>query len=439
MALDYLNRKDTLENTMISNFKLIREMEGYGEGVAGALAGAAGSIGKGTFKASLAVGKGAYNKFTPERVKFIVNKIAAIIKKILGSIKKMIQNLYNLVLGADKRLASMLDSLKKSIGKASSGRYPKVMKIIDLDSLNEIGLNNQGENTRITIMRNFLNKIKEEGSLLKDLDFSSKENIMSSIGSLLTRLNGSEVKDVTPESITNHIRNNLYIFDGIEKQKKSKKTKTNVFSWNKETAISEVKKTLKKYAGNEVYPVLEEVIRKLIEIIEPISKLQVVEFLRGERENVDKLENAINKYLEEFKKAEFEKAEKEKASVEYKNKQQPKQIESGKKEEPKEMRDVTDSAVSSKGESLLMDFYDSIGYFGYAEGIYGDNNSNSNNSTNNKEGGEGELPEEAEALKTLLVEYSKSLNNTIGNISKFYGDLIFVSKKTLNDYFKVTK
>lgn len=439
MALDYLNRKDTLENTMISNFKLIREMEGYGEGVAGALAGAAGSIGKGTFKASLAVGKGAYNKFTPERVKFNVNKIAAIIKKILGSIKKMIQNLYNLVLGADKRLASMLDSLKKSIGKASSGRYPKVMKIIDLDSLNEIGLNNQGENTRITIMRNFLNKIKEEGSLLKDLDFSSKENIMSSIGSLLTRLNGSEVKDVTPESITNHIRNNLYIFDGIEKQKKSKKTKTNVFSWNKETAISEVKKTLKKYDGNEVYPVLEEVIRKLIEIIEPISKLQVVEFLRGERENVDKLENAINKYLEEFKKAEFEKAEKEKASVEYKNKQQPKQIESGKKEEPKEMRDVTDSAVSSKGESLLMDFYDSIGYFGYAEGIYGDNNSNSNNSTNNKEGGEGELPEEAEALKTLLVEYSKSLNNTIGNISKFYGDLIFVSKKTLNDYFKVTK
>ena len=439
MALDYLNRKDTLENTMISNFKLIREMEGYGEGVAGALAGAAGSIGNGTFKASLAVGKGAYNKFTPERVKFIVNKIAAIIKKILGSIKKMIQNLYNLVLGADKRLASMLDSLKKSIGKASSGRYPKVMKIIDLDSLNEIGLNNQGENTRITIMSNFLNKIKEEGSLLKDLDFSSKENIMSSIGSLLTRLNGSEVKDVTPESITNHIRNNLYIFDGIEKQKKSKKTKTNVFSWNKETAISEVKKTLKKYAGNEVYPVLEEVIRKLIEIIEPISKLQVVEFLRGERENVDKLENAINKYLEEFKKAEFEKAEKEKASVEYKNKQQPKQIESGKKEEPKEMRDVTDSAVSSKGESLLMDFYDSIGYFGYAEGIYGDNNSNSNNSTNNKEGGEGELPEEAEALKTLLVEYSKSLNNTIGNISKFYGDLIFVSKKTLNDYFKVTK
>lgn len=435
MALDYLNRKDTLENTMISNYKLIREMEGFGEGIGGVAAG----VTKGTFKASLAVGKGAYNKFTPERVKFIVNKIAAIIKKILGSIKKMIQNLYNLVLGADKRLASMLDSLKKSIGKASSGRYPKVMKIIDLDSLNEIGLNNQGENTRITIMSNFLNKIKEEGSLLKDLDFSSKENIMSSIGSLLTRLNGSEVKDVTPESITNHIRNNLYIFEGIEKQKKSKKTKTNIFSWDKETAISEVKKCLKKYAGDEVYPVLEEVIKKLIEIIEPISKLQVVEFLRGERENVDKLENAINKYLEEFKKAEFEKAEKEKASVEYKNKQQPKQVETEKKEEPKEMRDVTNSAVSGKGESLLMDFYDSIGYFGYAEGIYGDSNSNSNNSTNNKEGGEGELPEEAEALKTLLVEYSKSLNNTIGNISKFYGDLIFVSKKTLNDYFKVTK
>ena len=184
---------------IIENLELITSGEGIFSSTASGVGKAAGAVGKGGFKATVSAGKAA-NRWVDDNIlkgpvgstiKFQKQRLGTMFKTIIDQILRMIDNLYQAIMGMEKRLGRMNNNINQALtNRHPSGKFPdRGDKIITVSGLQKIGLDVSSAGSRASIAANYLEAVTKR-SLLEGIHFGDEVSCKKSIEDLVERITG---------------------------------------------------------------------------------------------------------------------------------------------------------------------------------------------------------------------------------------------------------
>lgn len=416
---------------IIENLELITSGEGIFSSTASGVGKAAGAVGKGGFKATVSAGKAA-NRWVDDNIlkgpvgstiKFQKQRLGTMFKTIIDQILRMIDNLYQAIMGMEKRLGRMINDINQALtNRHPSGKFPdRGDKIITVSGLQKIGLDVSSAGSRASIAANYLEAVTKR-SLLEGIHFGDEVSCKKSIEDLVERITGKRrpYESITREDFRKDIENNLYLFEEMNKavasksaNKASKGVKdmfSKVFNGKQAASLASqaTDKAKEMVPGNELANQSEEALKLLKQTAEVFVKLKAIEFLKKENNHLKDIGNQIDKLLAKVLNEESKR--KTTSAQSYFDKNLFKEIQRA------GFAEAGNPADAVPEEKMPKQNYDEESY------PSGD-----------------EMRKDHELIQVFLVEYSKALNDTIQNISSFFEALLTAGKTTLGEYYRVTE
>ena len=466
------------------NKKIIRDLEARGEGIFASTAKSVGNTVSNT-------ASNAANKFDKKfmsngvgaEIKFNYQRIRTIFKAIIDQIIKMISNLYNAVMGIEKKLSRNINDINTALAKRHpSGEFPDKLRIITPEGLNIIGLDVTQEGSRASIAKGYLETVTKN-SLLEGIHFGDEASEKKAIETLIERISGQKrpFDSITPEQFREDIKNNLYIFnlDQLNKklQAKSKNANTQQAKtfWKKMFGLKQgasvdskmMQEAMSDVNGGSAAEILTNTLNIIKNTAETFVNLNAVNFMRNEDQHLKQIGNDIDKMLEkkirESQQQQKQQNQQQANATNTNNNTTNNTNTNTNNQKPASNTNTTNTATATNNNQPQPKQPNAQSYFddklfkeivkaGYAEGF-------ADNVFNNQKAGQSdgpkntqkpnyeqqaypsatEMEKDHQLIDVFLVEYSKALNDTIQNITYLYEALLAASKTALASYYSVTR
>ena len=448
------------------NYKILDSLEAYGEGILSK--GAKEAIGniksgiRNTTKSAMATGS------------FQWERIRTVMKTIIDQIKKMISNLWNALMGIEQRLSRLINDINNGIAKRHpGGKFPERMSVITPDGLNVIGLDVTKEGSRASIARGYLETVTKN-SLLEGIHFGDEASEKHAIETLVERISGQKrpFDSITPEQFKQDIRNNLYIFNLDELNKKLQAKSKNATTQRSKTFWKSflnmkqgasvdskvLKEAMKDVEGGSAAGLLTDSLNVIKNSAEVFVNLKAVDFMRKEDQHLTQIGNDIDKMLEAKIKADQQQAKQQATtqntstnttSNNNTNSSNQQQANNQQQSNTQNSDDQKPNAQSYFDDKLFNEIVNA-GFAeagGFAANVFGNQkgspdgpaNTAKPNYSNEAYPTSAEMSKDHQLIDIFLVEYSKALNDTIQNVTYLYTALLNAGKTCLAMYYKVTK
>lgn len=447
------------------NYKILESLDAYGEGILKSTQKVIGSVSKNvrnTAKSAAATGS------------FQWERIRTVMKTIIDQIKKMLSNLWNAMMGVEQRLGRLVNDINNAIAKRHpGGKFPERMSVITPDGLNIIGLDVTKEGSRASIARGYLETVTKN-SLLEGIHFGDEASEKHAIETLVERISGQKrpFDSITPEQFKQDIRNNLYIFNLDELNKKLQAKSKNANTQRSKTFWKSflnmkqgasvdskvLKEAMKDVEGGSAAGILSDSLNIIKNSAEVFVNLKAVDFMRKEDQHLTQIGNDIDKMLEAKIKADQQQA-KQQATTQNtnttsnnnsnnntSNQQQANNKQQNNTQNDNEQKPNAQSYFDDKlfNEIVKAGFAEAGGFaanvFNNQKGSSdGPANATKPNYPNEAYPTSEEMSKDHQLIDIFLVEYSKALNDTIQNVTYLYTALLNAGKTCLAMYYKVTK
>ena len=484
MISDLINNTYEMRNdpylAFSENKKIIKDLEARGEGIFKAAANTVGNTVSNT-------ASNAANKFDKKfmsngigaEIKFNYQRIRTIFKAIIDQIIKMISNLYNAVMGIEKKLSRNINDINTALAKRHpSGEFPDKLRIITPEGLNIIGLDVTQEGSRASIAKGYLETVTKN-SLLEGIHFGDEASEKKAIETLIERISGQKrpFDSITPEQFREDIKNNLYIFnlDQLNKklQAKSKNANTQQAKtfWKKMFGLKQgasvdskmMQEAMSDVNGGSAAEILTNTLNIIKNTAETFVNLNAVNFMRNEDQHLKQIGNDIDKMLEKKIRESQQQQKQQQANTTNTNTTTNNTNTNNSNQKPASNTNTANNTATSSNNQTQPKQANAQSYFddklfkeivkaGYAEGF-------ADNVFNNQKAGQSDGPKQTQKpnyeqqaypsatemekdhqlIDVFLVEYSKALNDTIQNITYLYEALLAASKTALASYYSVTR
>lgn len=447
------------------NRKILISLEAYGEGIFGKNVNI-----KETFN-NVKKGVGDAAKGTAASASFQWEKFRTIFKAIIDQIKKMISNLWHSLMGVEKGLERLVNDINNAIAKRHpGGKFPEKMTIISPDGLNVIGLDVTKEGSRASIARGYLETVTKN-SLLEGIHFGDEASEKRAIEILVERISGQKrpFDSITPEQFKQDIRDNLYIFNldelnkKLQAQSKNANTQKAKTFWKSFLGMKQgasvdskaMKEAMTDIEGGSAAGVLTDSLNIIKNSAEVFVNLKAVDFMRNEDQHLTQLGNDIDKMLEnkireDQQKAKEQNAAQNTASTNTNNTSQQQQQSSNQQQNTTNNSTQQQPNSQSYFDNKLFNEIVKAGFAeagGFAANVFNNQKGKPDGPANTPKPNypkeayptSAEMSKDHQLIDIFLVEYSKALNDTIQNVSYLYTALINAGKTCLAMYYKVTQ
>lgn len=447
------------------NYKILDSIEAHGEGILKSTQKVIGNVKNGirdTSKSAMATGS------------FQWERIRTVMKTIIDQIKKMLSNLWNAMMGVEQRLGRLVNDINNGIAKRHpGGKFPEKMSVITPDGLNVIGLDVTKEGSRASIARGYLETVTKN-SLLEGIHFGDEASEKHAIETLVERISGQKrpFDSITPEQFKQDIRNNLYIFNLDELNKKLQAKSKNATTQRSKTFWKSflnmkqgasvdskvLKEAMKDVEGGNSAQILTDSLNIIKNSAEVFVNLKAVDFMRKEDQHLTQIGNDIDKMLEAKIKADQQQAKQQATTQNNSTTNNNNSNNTSNQQQANNQQQQSNTQNNNEQKPNAQSYFDDrlfneivkAGFAeagGFAANVFGNQKGTSDGPTNTAKPNydkeayptSAEMSKDHQLIDIFLVEYSKALNDTIQNVTYLYTALLNAGKTCLAMYYRVTK